>query len=89
LRTNVLLLWKLSFGFDAQPGIHSFELGKNRGFEFGDVTTGRPVALRVFDERDAQFRFVFSAMGGASGKFTQDDINVAVQSLQSVPILER
>jgi hypothetical protein len=88
-RTNVLLLWKLSFGFDAQPAIHSFELGKNRGFEFGDATTGMPVALRVFDDRDAQFRLIFTAAGGAPGKFTQDDINLAVQSLQSVPILER
>jgi hypothetical protein len=88
-RTNVLLLWKLSFGFDAQPGIHSFELGKNRGFEFGDATNGRPVALRVFDDRDGQFRLIFTAAGGATGKFTQDDINLAVQSLQSIPILER
>lgn len=88
-RTNVLLLWKLSFGFDAQPGIHSFELGKNRGFEFGDATNGRPVALRVFDERDGQFRLIFTAAGGATGKFTQDDINLAAQSLRSIPILER
>jgi hypothetical protein len=88
-RTNVLLLWKLSFGFDAQPGIRLFELGKNRGFEFGDATNGRPVALRVFDDRDAQFRLIFTAAGGASGKFTQDDINLAVQSLRAIPILER
>jgi hypothetical protein len=88
-RANVLLLWKLSFGFDAQPGIHSFELGKNRGFEFGDASNGRPVALRVFDERDKQFRFIFTTVSGSSGKFTQDDINLAVQSLQLVPILER
>ncbi|HVB58788.1 MAG TPA: hypothetical protein VNE63_20480 [Candidatus Acidoferrales bacterium] len=89
MKMNVLLLWKLSFGFDMQPGVHSLTLGKNRGFEFGDPTSGRPVALRIFDERDQQFRFIFTALGGASGKFTQDDINVAVQSLQSVPILER
>lgn len=89
MKMNVLLLWKLSFGFDMQPGIHSLTLGKNRGFEFGDPTSGRPVALRVFDERDKQFRFIFTALDGSSGKFTQDDINVAVQSLQSVPILER
>jgi hypothetical protein len=88
-RANVLLLWKLSFGFDAQPGVHSFELGKNRGFEFGDASNGRPVALRVFDERDKQFRFIFTTLSGSSGKFTQDDINLAVQSLQAIPILER
>jgi hypothetical protein len=88
-RINVLLLWKLSFGFDAQPGIHSFELGKNRGFEFGDAASGLPVALRVFDDRDGQFRLIFTAAGGAPGKFTQDDIDLAVQSLQSIPILER
>ena len=30
-RDNVLLLWKLSFGFDMQPGIHTVAGGKNRG----------------------------------------------------------
>jgi hypothetical protein len=88
-RTNVLLLWKLSFGFDAQPGVHSFELGKNRGFEFGDPGSGKPVALRVFDDKDAQFRFIFTTASGASAKFTQEDINLAAGSLQAVPILER
>jgi hypothetical protein len=88
-RKNVALLWKLSFGFDAQPGIHSFELGKNRGFEFGNTESGRSVALRVFDEKDAQFRFIFTAAWGSNGEFTQDDINLAVQSLQAIPILER
>jgi hypothetical protein len=88
-RANVLLLWKLSFGFDSQPGIHAFELGKNRGFEFGDAANGQPVVLRVFDEHDKQFRFIFTAATGSSGKFTQDNINLAVQSLQAIPILER
>jgi hypothetical protein len=88
-RINALLLWKLSFGFDAQPGIHSFELGKNRGFEFGDAANGAPVALRVFDEKDAQFRLIFTTAAGSSGAFTQDDINLAAGSLQSIPILER
>jgi hypothetical protein len=88
-RTNVLLLWKLSFGFDAQPGIHSIEMGKNRGFEFGDAATGRPVALRLFDDRDKQFRFIFTAASGSSGQFTQSDINTVAQSLQAIPILER
>jgi hypothetical protein len=88
-RTNILLLWKLSFGFDAQPGIHSIELGKNRGFEFGDAASGKPVALRLFDDRDKQFRFIFTVASGSSGQFTQGDINTAVQSLQAIPILER
>ncbi|MGA2720320.1 MAG: hypothetical protein ABSF78_15270 [Candidatus Acidiferrales bacterium] len=88
-RINVLLLWKLSFGFDAQPGIHSFELGKNRGFEFGDAANGGPVALRLFDEKDGQFRLIFTTAAGSSGTFTQDDINLAAGSLQSIPILER
>jgi hypothetical protein len=88
-RTNVLLLWKLSFGFDMQPGIHSITAGKNRGFQFGDVASGRPVALRLFDETDKQFRFIYTAASGSNGKFTQDDITLAVQSLQSIPILER
>ena len=87
-RINVLLLWKLSFGFDAQPGIRSFELGKNRGFEFGDPNKG-PVALRIFDDREKQFRMIFTVASGSDRTFTQDDINLAVQSLQAVPLLER
>ncbi len=35
MRKNVLLLWKLAFGFD-RPGIHAIAFGNNRGFEFGD-----------------------------------------------------
>jgi hypothetical protein len=88
-RINVLLLWKLSFGFDALPGIRSFELGKNRGFEFGDPDGGKPVALRVFDEKDAQFRFLFATAPGSPGKFSQDDIDLAAGSLRSIPLLER
>ena len=56
MRKNVLLLWKLSFGFDLPGGIHSFEFGPNHGFEFGDPSGGHPVAVRSFDDFDKQFR---------------------------------
>jgi hypothetical protein len=88
-RANVLLLWKLSFGFDMQPGIHSLQLGSNSGFEFGDAKNGKPVALRVFDEHDKQFRLIFTAQSGEGAKFTQADINRVVKSLRSIPVLER
>jgi hypothetical protein len=88
-RANVLLLWKLSFGFDGQPGIHSIAAGPNRGFQFGDLASGRPVALRIFDETDKQFRFIFAVASGSTAAFTQENINLAVESLQSIPILER
>ena len=88
-RANVLLIWKLSFGFDMQPGIHSIEAGKNRGFEFGDAASGHPVALRFFDEMDKQFRLIFTVAAGSSGTFTQENINTVVQSFRSIPILER
>lgn len=89
MRKNVLLIWKLSFGFDLAPSIHTISLGNNRGFEFGDPSTGRPVALRIFNGEDKQFRFIFTVAAGSSGTFTQDDINSAVASLHSVPLLER
>lgn len=88
-RKNALLLWKLSFGFDTAPGIHSFAFGNNRAFEFGDPANGRPVALRVFNGDDKQFRFIFINAPGSASAFTQDDINTAVQTLHSVPLLER
>lgn len=89
MRENVLLLWKLSFGFDMMPGVHSIKFGDNRGFEFGDPASGRPVALRIFDASDKQFRFIFTVAAGTSGAFSQDDINTAVQTLKEVPLLER
>jgi len=88
-RINVLLLWKLSFGFDQQPGIYSFDFGRNRGFQFGNPGNARPVAVRVFDDQDRQFRFFFTVAAGSHARITQDAINTAVQSLQMIPIMER
>jgi hypothetical protein len=89
IRTNDLLLWKISFGYDAMPGLHSIGFGENRGFQFGDPSTGRSVALRIFDGRDSQLRFIFLTQAGSNAKIDQADINAAVQSLQPVPITER
>jgi hypothetical protein len=89
MRMNVLLLWKLSFGFDLPGEIFSFDFGKYRGFQFGDPASGQPVAVRVFDDRDRQFRFIFTVRAGSDAKLTQDDISTVVSSLKPVPILER
>ncbi len=88
-RDNVLLLWKLSFGFDMQPGIHSVAGGMNRGFEFGDPASAKPVALRLFDEADKQARFIFTVAAGSTGMITQDDIDKVVQSFKLIPVMER
>jgi hypothetical protein len=88
VRINSLLLWKLSFGTDGGSGIYSFDFGKNRGFQFGDPAKG-PAAVRVFDDRGHQFRFLFTIAAGSNGKITEDDISRTIQSLQPVPILER
>jgi hypothetical protein len=91
LRLNALLLWKLSFGFDlmADGQFYSFDWGKVRGFQFGDPAKQRPVALRVFDDRDRQYRFILTVAAGTSGKIAQDDIDTIVQTVQPVPIAER
>jgi hypothetical protein len=89
MRMNVLLLWKLSFGFDLGSEIYSFEYGKNKGFQFGDPAKGGPVAVRVFDDRARQHRFIFLVAAGKNAQLTQDDINTVVSSLKPVPILER
>lgn len=88
VRMNQLLLWKIAFGMDAAPGLHSIQFGGNEGFEFGDPASGRPVALRVFDGRDRQFRIVFMNSPNAKTKFTQADIDSAVRSLEPTPIVE-
>ncbi len=87
LRINQLLIWKLSFGVDAPGGISSFSFGTNRGFQFGDPAKGLPVAARIFNERDEQFRIIFTAAAGSNARVTQDDVNVVLQSLQHIPIV--
>jgi hypothetical protein len=87
IRVNQLLLWKIAFGADAGPGLHSLQFGSNRGFEFGDPSGGGPVALRLFDGRDRQFRLVFVNAPGATTKFTQADIDSVAASLEPVPIV--
>jgi hypothetical protein len=89
IRENLLLLWKIAFGYDARPGLHSIEFNGNRGFQFGDPSTGFGVALRIFDGRDNQFRFIFATAAESNAKVQQADINLAVQTLQEVPISER
>jgi hypothetical protein len=91
LRLNALLLWKLSFGFDlpADGQFYSFDWGRIRGFQFGDPAKQRPIAVRVFDDRDRQFRFILTVAPGSSGAITQDDVDNVVQTVQPVPIAER
>jgi hypothetical protein len=88
IRMNQLLLWKLGFGIDLQGGLHSFQWGANRGFQFGDPAKG-PAALRVFDQLNQQFRFIFTVAPGSNAHITQDDIAGIVASFKPVPILER
>jgi hypothetical protein len=88
-RTNVLLLWKLAFGADARPGFYSFDFGANRGFQFGDPGPGRAVALRVFDTQGLQLRMIFTTAAGSTAQISQNDINLAAQTIKSVPMLER
>jgi hypothetical protein len=83
-RERVLLLTKLSFGFDVEGDIHSFEFGDNKGFEFGNPALG-PVAVRVFNARDHQFRFLFTEFTGTDALITQNDIDQAIQTLQVEP----
>jgi len=82
-RARILLLLKLSFGFDLAKPIYSFDFGANRGFQFGDPTKG-PVAVRVFDNHDKQFRFIFTVFEGSNAQITQADLNQSIQSLRSV-----
>ncbi|HUJ31291.1 MAG TPA: hypothetical protein VLY23_08430 [Candidatus Acidoferrum sp.] len=89
IRMNQLLLWKISFGLDGAPGIYSIAFGGNRGFQFGDPSTGRPVALRVFDGSDNQLRLIFLATAGSNAKIEQGDIDCGVESLGPVPVSER
>ncbi len=90
-REHTLLIWKLAFGADLIPdgAFHSFDWGTVKGFQFGDPTGGRPVALRAFDDRNRQFRYIFTVNGGSAAQITQDQIDAAVRSLKPVPFLDR
>ena len=92
IRLNTLLRWKLEFGFDFEPTdgatISLLERGRNRAFQFGDPAKG-PVAERVFDEHDRQFRFILTTFAGSNAKITQGDVDLVVESLKPIPPMER
>jgi hypothetical protein len=89
-RQHTLMMWKLAFGPDLQTGaFHSFDWGTNHGFQFGDASNGRPIALRTFDDRNRQFRYIFIPGSGSAAPITQDQIDSAVRSLKPVPFLDR
>jgi hypothetical protein len=91
MRANVLLLWKLSFGFDlpSDTGLYSFDWNGIHGFQFGDPAKGVPVALRAFDDRGHQFRFILATVPSSTVRINQDDINKILQTIQPVPFVER
>jgi hypothetical protein len=91
MRMNVLLLWKLSFGFDllSDTAFYSFDWPNIHGFQFGDPAKGVPVALRAFDDRGHQFRFILTTVPAATIKITQDDIDKILLTIQPVPFVDR
>jgi hypothetical protein len=90
-RDHTLLMWKLAFGpdLDADGVFHSFDWGTIKGFQFGDPSSGRAVAVRAFDDRNRQFRYIFIPGAGSNAEITQGQINSAVRSLKPVPFEER
>jgi hypothetical protein len=91
MRMNVLMLWKLSFGLDlpCDGEFYSFNWANVKGFQFGDPAKKVPVAVRAFDDRDHQFRFIFTAANAAADRITQNDINAILQTLRVEPFSER
>lgn len=87
LRMDQLLLMKMSFGVEAQGEIFSFELGNNRGLQFGDPSQRLPVAAHVFNERDEQFRVIISVAAGSDTKVTQEDVDEVLSTVGHIPIL--
>ena len=83
-RNRVLLLTKLGFGPDLPGNLHAFDYGNNKGFQFGDPDKG-PVAVRVFNSHDHQFRFIFTVFRGSGAQIAQADVDQAVKSLQTEP----
>jgi hypothetical protein len=67
LRLNALLLWKLSLGWDARPGIYTFDWGGLRGIQFGDP----------------QFPFLFVTAAGSGARLTQDVISQIVLTVRT------
>jgi hypothetical protein len=90
-RLHTLLGWKLAFGPDLTESgpFHSFDYGAIKGFQFGEPANENPVAVRVFDDKNRQFRYIFVVSGGANAVITQEQIDTAVGTLKPVPFLDR
>jgi hypothetical protein len=90
-RLHTLLGWKLAFGPDLTESgpFHSFDYGTIKGFQFGEPANEKPVAVRAFDDKNRQFRYIFVVPGGSNAVITQEQINTAVGTLRPVPFLDR
>jgi hypothetical protein len=90
-RLHTLLGWKLAFGPDLTESgpFHSFDYGAIKGFQFGEPANEKPVAVRAFDDKNRQFRYIFVVSGGANAVITQEQIDTAVGTLKPVPFLDR
>ncbi|MFZ0411179.1 MAG: hypothetical protein WAL51_06670 [Candidatus Acidiferrales bacterium] len=88
LRLNSLLLLKLQFGFDELGALHSFDWSQIRGFQFGDPGKG-PVALRLFDIHDKQFRMNIVSAYGSGATILQADVDQAIQTFAPIPFDKR
>jgi hypothetical protein len=93
-REHTLMLWKVAFGPDLWTDtFRSFDWGTVKGFQFGEPAGGKPVAVRAYDDRNRQFRFIFAVIGGPGSvpgaQITQEQIDTAVKTLKPVPFNDR
>lgn len=81
-RVSVLLMMKaLLAGSLSAPGLHSFEHGDLRGFQFGDPQAADTVIVHVFDKADQHLEFNFFAQD-PDAKLSQDEINRLIHTLK-------
>ena len=65
-----------------QDSLYSFQTGLFRGFQIGDPSRDKTVAIEAFDTQDVELKIWISARGSQTTRLSQSDINRILNSLR-------
>jgi hypothetical protein len=83
IRQSIFLILKSADVSSRRTGIFEFQMGKVRGFQYGDPATSDAVVLDVFDQHDRLHKIIVATVKNAPTRLTQSEVNTILLSLDS------
>jgi hypothetical protein len=83
--SSILLMLKPMWTGNLQGGLYSFQTEWLRGFQQGDPTRDKTVAIDAFDAHDHEIAFSIGRATDARQDLTQSELNRIIYSLHPIP----